>query len=205
MSAKKYIRILFFFVVCFIMQYSQTICQENDEFIAVDVKLWNSDGDTLYGTIDYINQYNLQFSVSLIDTNGNVIKYYSPRDIDGFCFVLNDEKAVFHSVENPLNIGMVFLLLIYEGKYSVYRYLELNQRSSIFSFIPHYYLWSENRWLEPEITKPFEKEALLYHFADCPELEYKIKTGEYGLNSIGTIIEEYEECELTDEYEFFFE
>ncbi len=94
--------------------------------------------------------------------------------------------------------------MLYEGDYTVYQFLELNQKSSVLSFIASYYLW-QGKWLEPAISHQHEKESLLHHFSDCPELEYKIKTDEYGLNEIKAIIEEYVNCDLTDDYEFFYE
>jgi hypothetical protein len=67
-----------------------------------------------------------------------------------------------------------------------------------------YYLW-EKEWLPPPLSLRYETESLLHHFSDCPELEYKIKTGTYGISHIEMILKEYEACELTDEYEFFYE
>lgn len=204
MLTKVYIGVFVFVIACFSNNYTQVCCQEKYNLMLIDSKLWNTDGDTISGKIEYISQYNLQFSVTISDTNRNALSFYSPRDLKGFCFFLNGEKVFFHSVENPFDMGRMFLKIIYAGEYSVYLYLELNQRSSQLSFIPHYYLW-KNGWLEPEITIPTEKEALLEHFSDCPELEYKIKTGDYSLRTIGRIIEEYQKCRLTDDYEYFFE
>jgi hypothetical protein len=204
MSIRKYTVVIYALIACCVPGFvAQAYGQPDDEMLLTDAKLWKAN-DTVRGKIDYINQYNLQFSVTLTDTSGNVIKYYSPKELDGFSILLQKEEMVFRSIENPYDIGRVFLMLIYEGTFSVYLYLELNQRSSFISFVPYYYIWKDG-WVEPPITVAHEKEALLMHFSDCPELEYKIKNGEYGLTSIIKIIEEYQDCQLTDDYEFFYE
>lgn len=201
MLARKHI-VVAFTIVCLIPHFIQVYGQDKGELVMLESKLWKSPGDTIVGEINYVNLYNLQFIIAVSDTNNKSPKYYSPKDLSGFYCILNNERLIFQSMENPFDRGRVFLQLIYKGKYSAYLFLELDQRTSMFSFIPHYYLWNDV-WLEPEISIPLEKEALLYHFSDCPELEFKIKTDEYGLKNIGEIIEEYHECDLVDEYEFF--
>ncbi len=204
MLPKDFIRIIIFGFCCSILFFQTVYAQERDKVLRVEAKLWNPSGDTITGLLEYANQYTLQFNITLFDSIENSLKYYSPRDIAGFYFYANGQKVVYHGLENPINIGNVFLKLLYQGEYSVYQYLELDMRSSYLSFITHYFLWKEE-WLEPEISIQFEKEALLKHFSKCPEIEYKIKTGEYGLNTLVKIIEEYEKCDLTDEYEYFYE
>ena len=191
-------------IACLVFNGNNIYSQDNTNMMLVDSKLWRSERDTIIGMIDYINQYNLQFGLTLTDSGGTTIKYYSTRDLEGFSIVLENDTIIFHSVENPFDIGRVFLRLLYSSEYSVYLYLELDQRTSILSFIPYYFIWKDD-WLQPPITIPHEKEALLMHFSDCPEVEYKIKTGEYSLKTLTTIIEDYQKCKLTDEYEFFYE
>ena len=204
MLLKNIITILGLSLSCIILQFHSVYGQEKDNLLLVEAKLWTAEGDTIPGLLEYMNQYILQFNITLSDTVENSLKYYSPRDIAGFYFLANDEKVIYHSKENPLNIGKVFLKLLYEGEYSVYQYLEIDQRTSYLSFITHYFLWQDD-WLEPEISVQFEKEALLKHFSKCPEIVYKIKTGEYGLKNIVELIEEYKKCDLTDDYEYFYE
>ena len=93
---------------------------------------------------------------------------------------------------------------MYQGEYTLYQYLEINYKSTVLSFLVSYYLWNKE-WLLPPITQQYETESLLYHFCRCPELEFKIKSGIYGLPEIRDILTEYEKCELTDKYEYFFE
>ena len=202
MLLKKIIIILSF--SCIILQLHNVYGQEKDDFLLVEAKLWTPEGDTITGLLEYMNQYTLQFNITLADTIENSLKYYSPRDIAGFYFYANGEKVIYHSKDNPLNIGKVFLKLLYKGEYFVYQYLEIDQRTSYLSFLTHYFLWKDV-WLEPEISVQFEKEALLKHFYKCPEIEYKIKTGVYGLKNLVELIEEYEKCDLTDDYEYFYE
>lgn len=204
MLLKKIIIILGISLSCIILQFPSVYGQGKDDFLLVEAKLWTSVGDTISGLLEYMNQYTLQFNITLSDTIENSLKYYSPRDIAGFYFYANGEKVIYHGKENPLNIGKVFLKLIYEGEYSVYQYLEIDQRTSYLSFLTHYFLWKDV-WLEPEISIQFEKESLLKHFSKCPEITYKIKTGEYGLKNIVELIDEYEKCDLTDDYEYFYE
>ncbi|MBN1953194.1 MAG: hypothetical protein JW801_18460 [Bacteroidales bacterium] len=170
----------------------------------VEAKIRTSQGDTLNCNILYINQYNLQFSLTETDTSGNYIRHYSPRDLSGFTYSISEEINEFTSMTNPDDMGRIFLRKVYEGKYTIYQYLEIDRASSVLSFLASYYIW-DDKWLKPAITKQFELESLLYHFSDCQELEYKIKTGEYGLGNIVEILQEYENCELTDEYEYFYE
>lgn len=178
--------------------------QENEDFILVDSKLWNLDGDTIEGKLMYINQYNFQFNLILADTSGNIIKHYSPKDLSGFQYQLENQIVEYESMINPVDIGRVFLRVLYRSEYTVYQFLEINYKSTVLSYLTYYYLW-KNEWLEPPISKQNETEALLYHFSNCPELEYKIKTHEYDLSDIKNILHEYKDCELTDEYEYFYE
>lgn len=204
MLINKPIRLMIFCYCCSIFFFQTIYAQERDNVLLVETKLWNSSGDTITGLLEYMNQYTIQFNITISDTVENSIKYYTPRDIAGFYFYSNGKKVIYHGIENPMYIGNVFLKLIYEGEYCVYQYLELDQRTSYLTFITHYFLWKEV-WLEPEISVEFEKEALLKHFSKCPEIEYKIKIGEYGLKNLVQLIQEFEECDLTDDYEYFYE
>jgi hypothetical protein len=178
--------------------------QDSDKPVLVDGQIFTLAGDTIEGKLLYINQYNFQFSITLTDTSGNLISYYSPKDITGFSYNLHEDQVEFISMSNPSDLGKVFLRLLYKGKYTVYQFLEINHKSSYLTFRTFYYLW-DKQWLEPPITFEFETESLLYHFSDCPELDYKIKTGAYGFSNLSLILNEYESCHLTDEYEFFYE
>ncbi len=203
LSKRNYIW-LFLFVIILILPHEDIRSQENGELTVVDSKLWTKEGDTIKGKILYINQYNLQFNVTLTDQNKSPFRFYSPRDIAGFVYTIDSEQIEFNSVVNPVDLGWVFLRVIYRGSKTLYQFLEINSKSSVLSFQVSYYLW-DNEWLMPPITYPQEKESLLSHFADCPELEFKIKSGTYGLSQIKTLIEEYESCTLTDTYEYFYE
>jgi len=155
MLSKKSIGLIIFIVLVYLVNDNRCCGQDSKDMLLIETKLWNEKGDTITGLIDYINQYNLQFNLTIIDTVTGVIKYYSPRDIAGFSFKVNTGEAVFYSVENPFNIGRVFLKAIYQGQYSVYQYLELDQRSSILSFIVHFYLRKEYRVILPEPYLPY--------------------------------------------------
>lgn len=189
--------------ISFFPQYPAR-AQEKKDFILVDSKLWNSNGDTIEGKLVYINQYNFQFNLTMADTSGNTIKHYSPKDLAGFYYKLDDQVVEYESMLNPVDIGRVFLRVLYRGKHSVYQFLDINYKSTVLSYLTFYYLW-ENGWLDPPISIQNQKEALLHHFSDCPELEYKIKTLDYDLSDIRQILQEYQNCELTDDYEFFYE
>jgi hypothetical protein len=178
--------------------------QEKERGIILEAKLWTQQGDTTQCTILYINQYNLQFKLTCVDTSSQEVIYYSPKDLEGFSYIMSDEEVEFRSMPNPEDLGRIFLRVAYRGKVTLYQYLEINYRTRYLSFLVSYYIW-DKAWKLPAITQAFEMESLLYHFSDCPELEYKIKTREYGLIQIREIISEYEACELTDDYEFFFE
>jgi hypothetical protein len=194
-----------FLLMLFLLQpFGDLMSQEDGESFLVDCKLWTKEGDTIVGKLLYINQYNLQFNVALTNQNKSPFQYFSPKDISGFVYTSDNEQIEFNSVVNPVDLGRVFLRVLYRGKYTLYQFLEINKKSTVLSFQVSYYLW-QNEWLKPPITYLNEKESLLYHFADCPELEYKIKSGTYRLSQIKTIIEEYERCNLTDTYEFFYE
>jgi hypothetical protein len=178
--------------------------QENQRNLLLEAKLWNQQGDTTRCTIIYINQYDLQFKVSCIDTINNEVKYYGPKDLAGFSYIMSDDRVEFQSMPNPEDLGRKFLRIVYRGDITLYQHLEINYKTRYLSYLVSYFLWN-GEWMLPPITQAFEKESLLYHFSDCPELEYKIKTGEYGIIQIREIVSEYESCELTDEYEFFYE
>ena len=178
--------------------------QSEDHALLVDVKYWKSKGDTAFGKAMYINQYNFQFNLTICDTSGQPLAYYSPKDLEGFLYTTGDETIEYTSVQNPVDMGRLFLRVVYRGRYTLYQLLDINYRTSVLSFLVSYYLW-DNKWVLPPITSSFETESLLYHFSSCPELEYKIKTSQYGLPHIKEIIDEFEHCDLTDRYEFFFE
>ena len=178
--------------------------QEDRDFILVDSKLWDVKGDTTEGKLIYINQYNFQFNLMLADTSGNIIKHYSPKDLAGFYYFIDDRIEEYESMLNPVDIGKVFLRVLYRGSKSMYQFLDINFKSTVLSYLTYYYLWEDN-WLDPPISRQNERSALLHHFSDCPELEYKIKTLEYNLSHIRLILNEYHECQLTDEYEFLYE
>jgi hypothetical protein len=178
--------------------------QIEDRAILVDVKYWKAEGDTGSGKAMYINQYNFQFNLTICDTSGQPLAYFSPKDLEGFSYYTGNEYIEFNSMQNPVDMGRLFLRVVYRGKYTLYQLLDINYKSSILSFLVSYYLW-DGKWILPAITSTFESESLLYHFSSCPELEYKIKTGQYRLPQIKEIIEEFENCKLTDQYEFFFE
>lgn len=183
-----------------------TIChaQIDENALLVDVKLWNENKDTVYGKALYINQYNFQFNLTIVDTSGQPLAYYSPKDLAGFIYYTGNEKIEFNSMQNPVDMGRLFLRVVYRGKYTLYQLLDIDYKTTVLTFLVSYYLWDDT-WLLPPITKRFEKESLRYHFSKCPELDYKIKTGQYGLPNIKTIISKFEECDLTDDYEFFYE
>jgi hypothetical protein len=142
--------------------------------------------------------------VSEVDTAGNYIRNYSPKDLAGFSYNISDVTYEFISMQNPNDMGRIFMRKVHGGRLKVFQFLDINPASSSLSFRVSYFLWKDE-WLQPAIRKEFEVESLLHHFKDCHELEYKIKTGELGLNDIKTILKIYESCELTDEYEFFYE
>ncbi len=195
---------LLLFLLSFPSQYS-VMAQEKDKPLLVDGKLWDLNGDTIEGKIIYINQYNFQFNLTLADTSGKPIKNYSPKELTGFCYFLDDNVEVaYESMTNPTDIGKVFLRVLYKGDRSVYQFLDINYRSTSLSYLTFYYLW-DREWLDPPFSAQNQTAALLHHFSNCPELEYKIKTGEYNLTDIRQILEEYKDCRKTDEYEFFYE
>lgn len=172
--------------------------------VLIDATLIFTNDDSLNGKILYRNQYEYQFRIILTDTIGNVIEYYTPKDLRGFIYVIDSSRYRYDAMDNPMDIGKVFLRLMYRGENSVYQFLEANQRNNRISFRLQYYIWNEV-WRDPPITPENTTWALLKHFSDCPELEYKIKTGEYGFSSMAKILREYEKCSLTDRYEFFYE
>lgn len=180
------------------------LAQEDKDYILVKCKLWDQDGDTIEGNLIYINQYNFQFNLTLADTSGKPIKYYSPKELAGFYYKLEDQIVEYESMLNPVDMGRVFLRVLFRGYYTVYQFLDINYKSSVLSYLTYYYLW-DNEWLDPPISGQNEIPALLHHFSDCPELEYKIKNKEYDLSNIRQILEEYQDCQLTDEYEYFYE
>lgn len=192
------------FFILIIQTHVHLSARSEDDFILLEASLYTISGDTIVGKIKYVNHYNIQFNLPIVDTGGNVIAYYSPKELKGFSYTLLDENYNFISKDNPAGVGKVFLRLLYDGRFSVFQFLELNTKSNYYSFITKYYLWNSD-WLEPPITHEFEKQSLLYHFASCPELEYKIKTGEYAFPQIRKIIDEYDACNLTDDYEYFYE
>ena len=166
--------------------------QEDEQPLMVDVKYWKNSADTSAGKALYINQYNYQFNLTICDTSGQPISYYSPKDLDGFIYYAGNQKYEYKSMLNPIDMGKLFLQVVYQGNYTLYQLLDVNYKSSVLSFLVSYYLWDD-------------KESLLYHFSKCPELEFKIKTGQYGLPQIKDILYEFEHCDLTDDYEFFYE
>jgi len=178
---------------------------QNNEFpLMVDVKFWKTEGDTLAAKALYINQYNFQFGFNTCDSSGNSLTYYTPKDLAGFFYKTGDEIVEFNSLENPEDMGRLFLRVLHRGRLILYQFLEINHAAPTLTYQAAYYLWN-NGWLDPPITQKFEKESLMSHFSECPELEYKIKTGVYGLPQIRNIITEFESCLLTDTYEFFYE
>ena len=194
----------FMLIILMAVPFTDCHSQIEDKPLLVDVTYWKDNGDSSKGEALYINQYNLQFNLTICDTSGQPLAYYSPKDLEGFVYYPGNEKIVFISVLNPVDMGRVFLRKVYSGHYTLYQFLDINYGNTVLSFTVSYYLW-DKEWKLPPITAKYEKESLLYHFSKCPELEYKIKTGQYGLQNIKTIITEFEKCELTDEYEFFYE
>jgi len=192
------------FCVWLLLPFHFCNAQIEDRALLADVKFWKNDGDTSFGKALYINQYNFQFNLTICDTSGQPLAYYSPKDLEGFIYYAGNEKVEFNSVQNPVDMGRLFLRVVYRGKYTLYQLLDINYKTTVLSFLVSYYLW-DNKWIQPPITSNFEVESLLYHFSSCPELEYKIKTGQYRLPHIKAIIEEFEHCDLTDKYEFFYE
>ncbi len=178
--------------------------QIDDHALLVDVKYWEDDNDTVFGKALYINQYNFQFNLTICDTSGQPLYYHSPKDLTGFIYYAGSQKYEYFSMLNPVDMGRLFLQVVYQGNYTLFQLLDINYKSTVLSFLVSYYLW-DDKWIYPPITSKFERESLLYHFSMCPELEYKIKTGQYGLSQIKNIITEFEQCELTDEYEYFYE
>jgi len=199
----KLVSIILFTLLIFLVTFV-THAQDGDESIIVEVKYWSPQGDTTSGKAIYVNQYNYQLGFTVCDSAGKPMNYYTPKDLGGFVYVTGDEKIEFNSLDNPVDMGRLFLRVVYRGRFVLYQFLEVNYSAATLTFQTSYYLWN-GKWLDPPITQKFEKEALLYHFSDCPELEYKIKTGEYGLSKIRNIITEFEGCQLTDTYEFFYE
>ena len=197
------ITILFLFMECFTAAF---LChaQEDELPIMVDVKYWQNAGDTNTGKALYINQYSYQFNLTICDTSGQPLSYYSPKDLEGFIYYVGNQKYEYKSMLNPVDMGKLFLQVVYKGDYILYQLLDVNYKSTVLSFLVSYYLW-DDKWIFPPITTKYERESLLYHFSKCPELEFKIKTGEYGLSQIKEILYEFEHCNLTDEYEFFYE
>jgi hypothetical protein len=178
--------------------------QDGIESTIIDVEYWSPEGDTATAKAIYVNQYNYQFNIIICDTAGVPLSVLAPKDLAGFRYTSGNEIIEFTSLQNPEDMGRLFLRLVYHGKLSLYQLLSMNYSSTIISFNVSYYLWN-NKWLVPPLTLQYEREALLKHFAGCPELEFKIKTGRYGLSNIRDIITEYEKCSLTDTYEFFYE
>lgn len=187
-----------------VLYTSLCMAQSEEPAFLVDIKYWNNDGDTNYGKALYLNQYNIQFNLTLTDTSGHSLAYFSPKDLGGFIYNTGDQEIEFNSMPNPVDLGRMFLRVVYRGNFTLYQLLDINYRSTVLSFLVSYYLW-DNEWIYPPVSSKFEKESLLYHFSSCPELEFKIKTGQYGLSQIREIITEFEHCKLTDEYEFFYE
>ena len=64
-----------------------------------------------------------------------------------------------------------------------------------------YFLW-KNGWQLPAITYDDEVGSLLAHFSNCFQLQYKIKSHEYGIAQFRKILAEYENCELINKYDF---
>jgi hypothetical protein len=192
------------FLLSFLLLSQKAVSQEESISMQVNAKLWNASGDTIYGKLQYINEFNLQFNVTLVDSAGHPLQLYSPKDLDGFIYYLDNDSVEYTSMDNPTDLGRLFLRLLYNGKLKMYQFLEINLRSSYLSYNVSYYLW-DNEWLYPPITMKFEKESLLFHFSNCPDLKYKINSGIYHLSNIREILSEYEHCELTDKYEYFYE
>jgi hypothetical protein len=187
-----------------LIRFNPVAAQNATKTFLADAKVWKGPGDTIRNMLIYINQYNCQFNISLTDTITGTTTLYSPKDIQGFSYIIQDETVEYTSMPNPTDLGKIFLRVLYRGTYTLYQFLEINYNTPALSFDVYYFLWKDE-WINPPLTQKFERESLLSHFSDCPELEYKIKTGEYGLSKIRNIMTEYEDCKLTDEYEFFFE
>ena len=100
-----------YYFLLFLLNFSpqhSAMAQEKDNLILVDGKLWDLNGDTVEGKIIYINQYNFQFNLTLADTSGESIKNYSPKELMGFSYFLDDNVVVeFESMTNPTDIGKV--------------------------------------------------------------------------------------------------
>jgi hypothetical protein len=182
----------------------QVLSQDEEEKYSVEGILWNNSGDTIHQKLLYINQFSFQFNITVIDSNDAPVMFYSPKDLAGFKFAIDSDYIEYISMNNPEDLGRLFLRVVYRGKYTLYQFLEQNFKSSMLTYRVSYYLW-DDKWLYPPLTYEFEVESLLYHFSDCPELEYKIKSHAYGLSAIKQILKEYEACKLTDTYEFFYE
>jgi hypothetical protein len=182
----------------------KTTAQDENDFMQVNGILWKTSGDTIYGNIQYINQFYFQFSVTLVDSAGTPTQSFSPGDLEGFIYYIENDTVEYISINNPTDLGRLFLRLMYRGKLLMYQFLELDMKSSELTYKVSYYLW-DKKWLYPPISIEYETESLLYHFSDCPELEYKIKSGTYRLSQIRAILHEYEHCKKTDTYEYFFE
>jgi len=54
------------------------------------------------------HQYNFQFNLTICDTSGQPLSYYSPKDLEGFIYYSGKEKVEFNSVQNPVDMGSSF-------------------------------------------------------------------------------------------------
>ena len=115
----------------------------------------NSDGDTLFGKIDYRGDLLMSVICKYQDAN-NTIKEYTPNDIEAFRFI--DSKYYVSKKINGTNFFMEYLI---KGMVNIY-YMRDNEGD-------HYYLDKEDASLT-EI--PYEEG---YKYIDGKEYHYKTK------------------------------
>ena len=172
-------------------------------YFLVNATLITYSDDTLNTIIKFGNEFNLQFTITATDTITDRDTIYSPREIKQFYYIVNKDTVSYFSKNSPIDQISVFMKLLYHGKKDLYQFVTLNKKKAPMVLQVEYFIWN-NGWELPAISPDNELESLLAHFSNCFELQYKIKSHEYGLQQIKRIIQEYENCKLTDDkYEFF--
>lgn len=174
---------------------------QNSNYFLLPVSLITFSNDTIHTRIQFGNEFNLQYTLTSTDTSGNPLTIFTPREVKKYFYVVNKDTTWFISHQSPIGQIEVFMKLLYRSKIDLYQLIVPDKKKGPANYKVEYFLW-KNGWELPAITFDNQEESLLAHFSDCFQLQFKIKSHEYGISQLKKIITEYENCELSSEYDF---
>ena len=198
----KYYRPALLLIILFRMMSCNNHCEaQTTGYFLYHIFLITDTNDTIPALVQFGNEFNMQYTLTSTDTSGNPLTIYTPRDIKKFYYIVNTDTTWYISKESPIDGIGVFMKLLIRGRIDLYQLIVPDKQKSPMNYKVEYFLW-KNGWQLPAITYDDEVGSLLAHFSNCFQLQYKIKSHEYGIAQFRKILAEYENCELINKYDF---